>query len=127
MRLHIEDVSWSVDKRSIVSQMNIDAASGEFIGIVGPNGSGKSTLLRCVYRVLKPDAGIITLNNEDVWQGSAKEAARRTAVVIQEVPTEFDFTVHDIVTMGRNPHKGMFDTAPEAMLFYRTRFCLLST
>lgn len=113
MRLHIEDVSWSVDEHKIVSQMNLDASSGEFVGIVGPNGSGKSTLLRCIYRVLRPDAGFIALNDENVWQVSAKEAARRTAVVIQEMPTEFDFTVHDIVTMGRTPHKGMFDTDSE--------------
>lgn len=109
MKLQIEKVSWGVNGTPIIEEVKVDAADGEFVGLVGPNGSGKSTLLRCIYRVLRPNAGFITLGGEDIWNMSVRESARRTAVVIQEMPTEFDFSVREIVSMGRSPHKGMFD------------------
>lgn len=109
LKLFVEDVSWSVEERTIVDGALLEAEPGEFVGLIGPNGSGKSSLLRTIYRVLKPDAGVISLDGEDVWRMDAREAARRTAVVMQERTSEFDFTVHEIVMMGRNPHKGMFE------------------
>lgn len=109
MRVTVADLSWSVEQRKIVDGVLLDVQPGEFVGLLGPNGSGKSTLLRAIYRVLKPDAGLITLDGEDLWQMDARQAAQRTAVVAQERGGEFDFTVHEIVMMGRTPHKGLFD------------------
>ena len=109
MRVKVDHVCWSVDGQEILHKADLDIDLGSFVGLVGPNGSGKSSLLRCIYRVLKPDSGEITLDEENVWRLSAREAALRTAVVLQEYPTEFEFTVEEIVSMGRNPHKGMFD------------------
>ena len=109
MRVKVDHVCWSVDGKKILHDAELNIRLGSFVGLVGPNGSGKSSLLRCIYRVLKPDSGDITLNEESVWRLTAREAARRTAVVLQEYPTEFEFTVEEIVSMGRNPHKGMFD------------------
>ena len=109
MRVRAEGVCWSVDGKRILEDVGLEIAPGSFIGLIGPNGSGKSSLLRCIYRALKPDAGVITVGGQDIWQLSAQEAARRTAVVLQEYPIEFEFTVDEIVAMGRNPHKGMFD------------------
>lgn len=109
MKLQVQNVSWQVDGKAIIQDIRLHADNGEFIGLVGPNGSGKSTLLRCIYRALKPAAGLIRLDGEDIRQMSAKEAARRTAVVLQEAASEFDFTAEEIVAMGRTPHKGLLE------------------
>ncbi|WP_414574895.1 ABC transporter ATP-binding protein [Anabaena sp. CCY 9402-a] len=109
MRLVVENLSCRIEKTPILRDINLEVASGEFVGLIGPNGSGKSSLLRCIYRVLKPDTGRITLNGQDIWQLSPREMAQQTAVVLQETPTEFDFTVEEMVWMGRNPHQGMFE------------------
>jgi len=109
VRLDAGDVSWGVDGHKIVRSVSVEARPGEFVGLIGPNGSGKSSLLRCIYRVLRPDAGLITLDGEDVWRMSAREMGRRSAVVVQESPTDFDFTVREIVAMGRTPHKGLLE------------------
>ena len=53
--------------------------------------------------------GVITLQGEDVWQLKPRQAAQRTAVVMQERSSAFDFTVQEMVMIGRNPHKGLFD------------------
>ncbi|NJK79884.1 MAG: ABC transporter ATP-binding protein [Chloroflexaceae bacterium] len=109
MHLHAEHVSWSVATQHIVDNVTLSAADGEFVGLLGPNGSGKSSLLRTIYRLLKPQAGAILLDDANVWQLSAREVARRMAVVTQEHTGDFDFSVFEMVLMGRNPHKGMFD------------------
>lgn len=84
MRLVIQCVAVEVDGCSIVADAELVEEAGEFVGLVGPNGCGKSTLLRSIYRALRPTAGLITLD-DDLWRLPAKEAARRVAVVAQEV------------------------------------------
>ena len=51
--------------------------NGEFVGLIGPNGSGKSTLLKCIYRILKPNAGQVFLDEEELRAMSIKESARK--------------------------------------------------
>ena len=109
MKLQTENVSWSVEGKKIIDAITLTVAEGEFVGLLGPNGSGKSSLLRTIYRILKPDAGLIELAGANVWQLSARDVAGQMAVVMQERTGEFDFSVHEMVMMGRNPHKGMFD------------------
>ena len=108
-------VHWSIDGHQILEGVSLEVADGETVGVIGPNGSGKSTFLRTVYRVLKPTAGWIRLNDLDVWQLSVRDVARLAAAVLQETPDEFDFVVDDVVAMGRTPHKRPFqrDTADD--------------
>ncbi|MDV2994840.1 MAG: Ferric enterobactin transport ATP-binding protein FepC [Chroococcidiopsis sp. SAG 2025] len=114
MELQVKQASWGIDGNQIVRNITLEVASGEFVGLIGPNGSGKSSLLRCIYRVLTPDAGLITLNGDDIWQLGSRQMAQRTSVVLQETPSEFDFTVEEMVLMGRAPHQRLFDRETEA-------------
>jgi iron complex transport system ATP-binding protein len=115
MRLELEAVSWGVAGARIVREVSLSCAAGSVVGLIGPNGSGKSSLLRCVYRVLQPDAGTVQLDAENVWRLSAQQAARRIGVVLQEHSGEFEFSVREMVLMGRAPHKAWFerDTAED--------------
>ena len=109
MDVDVETLAVDLDGRRIVGPASLAAADGELVGLVGPNGSGKSTLLRAVYRALKPAGGVVRIGPDDVWRLTARESARRTAVLAQENHSEFDFTVGEVVAMGRTPHKGLFD------------------
>lgn len=109
MNLQAENVSWSVAAKQIVDAVSLVVDEGEFVGLIGPNGSGKSSLLRTIYRILQPDSGVIELGGTNVWDVTPSEVARQMAVVMQESTGDFDFSVREIVMMGRNPHKGMFD------------------
>lgn len=108
-QLSVENLSVEIEGKRLVDSVLFDLRPGEFVGLVGPNGSGKSSLLRAIYRVLKPRAGRVLHSGDDVWSLSARDAARRTAVVAQERMGEFDFTVRELVQMGRTPHKGLLD------------------
>lgn len=108
-RIRATGLGWSVDGRRILHNAGLDAGPGELVGLVGPNGSGKSTMLRAIYRTLRPDVGLVSLNDADIWSLPGRQVARRIAAVLQESPQSFDFTVADIVAMGRIPHLGAFD------------------
>ncbi len=116
MKLTLDQVSVELGARRIVRDIDLCVAAGEVVGLIGPNGSGKSTLLRSVYRVLRPVAGRVLLDSDDVWALSARESAIRTGVVVQEAPSDFDFSVIEVIQMGRTPHKGLLarDTAADA-------------
>ncbi|MEV1002185.1 ABC transporter ATP-binding protein [Nonomuraea sp. NPDC050202] len=105
MRLDLRGVSVGVDGHPIVHGADLLVDDGEFVALVGPNGCGKSTLLRTIYRALRPCAGLISVDGEDVHRLPARQAAQRTAVVAQEIPADLDFTVTEIVSMGRTPYR----------------------
>ena len=89
----------------IINNINIHIANKEFVGIIGPNGSGKTTLLRCIYRTLKPSKGEILINDTLMKNFSLRETAKKIAVVSQHNEIGFDFSVMEMVLMGRSPHK----------------------
>ena len=105
MNIKAENINITLEKNNILKDINIEVDNKEVVGIIGPNGSGKSTLLKCIYRILKPNDGAILLDNIDIKDMSVKESSKRLAVLSQHNNYNFDFTVKDIVLMGRSPHK----------------------
>lgn len=109
MKLCISNVSYSYGEKEILKNIQMEIEAGQMTGIIGPNGSGKSTLLKNLYRALKPGSGRITWNGQDIHAMSARQAALKIGVVGQENEVSFDFTVWEIVAMGRNPYKRWFE------------------
>jgi ABC-type cobalamin/Fe3+-siderophores transport system ATPase subunit len=91
-------------RRFSLVDVSFAVAPGEIVGIIGPNSAGKTTLLRLVTRVLTPSAGEVRLDGAPVRRLPAAALARAVAVVPQETPRPFPFTVRDLVLMGRYPH-----------------------
>jgi iron complex transport system ATP-binding protein len=108
MRVELAGLRVTLAGREVVAGVHLVAGPGEIVGIVGPNGSGKSTVLRTVYRHLRPSAGRVLLAERDVLELSAAQAARHVAALPQERGTDFEFTVREVVTMGRTPYKRAF-------------------
>ena len=113
MKLHVEGLSFGYDKENVIEDIRLDVPVGSFIGIVGPNGSCKSTILNCVYGGLNPAKGDILLDGVSTKQLKPKERASILAVVGQENSVPFNFTVREIVAMGRTPHKKLFESDTE--------------
>lgn len=105
MNIKAENINITLEKNNILKDINIEVDNKEVVGIIGPNGSGKSTFLKCIYRVLKPSDGAILLDKVDIKNMTVKESSKRLAVLSQHNNYNFDFTVKDIVLMGRSPHK----------------------
>ncbi|MCR8746351.1 ABC transporter ATP-binding protein [Romboutsia lituseburensis] len=109
MNIKTENIYVKIGNKHILKGIDIDVNKKEFIGIIGPNGSGKSTFLKCIYRNLKPTSGVINLDKIDINKLTVKETAKKISVVSQHNHYNFDFSVEDIVLMGRAPHKKMME------------------
>ncbi|WP_282935188.1 ABC transporter ATP-binding protein [Paenibacillus sp. RC67] len=110
MELKVSDIAVSLSGTDIVKNISLQVGSGKFVGIIGPNGCGKSTLLKSIYKVLKPRKGSVFLDDRDVVKSSPKSIFRKMAVVGQFNDMSFDFTVHEMVMMGRTPHKHLMES-----------------
>ncbi len=102
--LTIDGIDCSYGSVKVLEDIQFAVKSGEFLGLLGPNGSGKTTLLKSISRVLKPQKGVILIDDKDIYNLKTLEVARQLAVVPQDTPVTFDFTSLEIVLMGRNPH-----------------------
>lgn len=113
MKVVATEVTVEVDGHVILEDVSITGESGTVTALVGPNGSGKSTLLRAVYRAVRPSLGAVYIGKNDIWKTTVKTVAKQRAVVTQHQGDGIDFTVREIVTMGRSPHKGYFEADNE--------------
>lgn len=81
---------------------------GEFTAIIGPNGCGKSTVLKALGRTLKPMAGKILLDGEELGNLRAKQVAQRIGILPQHPITPESMRVKDLVARGRHPYHSLF-------------------
>jgi iron complex transport system ATP-binding protein len=109
MTLELTGISVDIGGRRIVNDVNVLVPDGSFVGLLGPNGSGKSTILKTLYRVNHPVEGQVLLDGHDLLAMRPRQVARRMAVLAQDTTVEFDFTVLEMVMIGRTPHKRSFD------------------
>lgn len=89
--------------------VTMEVPANGFVGILGPNGSGKTTLLRVLAGLLRPAGGRVLLDGQELGRTSRQALARRMAVVPQETHLAFDYTVLEVVLMGRYPHLGALE------------------
>jgi iron complex transport system ATP-binding protein len=87
----------------VLNDVSFDIEPGKFLAILGNNGVGKSTLLKCFNHILKPDAGEVLLDGQNLLKMSGREVAKQVAFVSQSVPST-QMTVHDVVMLGRRPY-----------------------
>lgn len=106
--LELQNVSYSVDDVQILKNISCVFSEG-FISVVGPNGAGKTTLLRLISGYLRPGAGRVCLDGADISDIDIKTRAKKMALVPQSFAMDYDFTVRELVLMGRNPHKKFFE------------------
>ncbi|MBD1580834.1 ABC transporter ATP-binding protein [Pseudoalteromonas sp. S16_S37] len=106
--LTVDSLSFRVSQTNILSGVTFELKAGQFVGLLGPNGAGKSSLLRCIYRYCVPSDGRIMLFGRSINAYSRQEYAKHVAVVLQEVPEQFNLAVFDVIAMGLTPHKPLF-------------------
>ncbi len=110
----MDDVTVSLGGVSVLSGVSLAVESGTFLGLIGPNGAGKTTLLRTVNGILAPNSGLVSVAGEEVHALSSGAASRLVATVPQDTTLSFDFSVRDVVEMGRHPHRDRLGRDPAA-------------
>jgi len=108
MDITVEGLRFSYNGKPVLQEISLSIQKGEILAIIGPNGSGKTTLLKNISGVLTPDEGAVYLDMKRVTDLSTRDIARHLTAVEQEREVGFDFTVREIVAMGRIPYQGRF-------------------
>ena len=112
--LHVADVSFDYPKGPlagppVLDHVSIEIPRGVVVGVIGPNGSGKTTLLRLLSGTRRPTSGQVLIENVPLGHLTRRAVAQRLAVVPQETQLAFDYTVLEMVLMGRHPHLKLFE------------------
>ncbi len=108
--LTLHDAGVERDGRWLVRHVSLELEPGCFTGLIGPNGAGKSTALRMLAGLWRPSEGSAELDGKDLWEYPRRELARRMSFVPQGERIQFGFSVRDVVSMGRHPHLGRFES-----------------
>ena len=106
--LRAEGVSFGYEGGFSLQDATVAVSPGSLTGLLGPNGCGKTTLLRLLCGVLRPQNGRVLLSDRDIESMARRDLARHVAVVPQETHPAFDYSVLEMVLMGRHPHLGAF-------------------
>ncbi|MDE6135036.1 MAG: ABC transporter ATP-binding protein [Muribaculaceae bacterium] len=93
----------------MVSDISFELCEGSFTTLIGANGAGKSTLLRTLSGVQAPLGGVLSYKGRDIRHLSRRECARFVTMVSTERRGGAAFTVRETVSLGRNPHAGLFE------------------
>lgn len=109
-RIEISKLFWHPDKKNqpVLNNINEVLGEGEFYGIMGPNGAGKTSVVRQLLRLQRNDGGSVLFDGEDINDMSRGEMALKMSFLPQNIVSNVDFTVFDVVAMGREPHRKSF-------------------
>lgn len=102
MSIEVRNLSFSYGSRQVLHDISFSVEKGEFLSILGPNGVGKSTLFRCILGLLSGYTGTVMVDGVDARSFSVREAAKHIAYIPQSSRPIFNYSVFDIVLMGRS-------------------------
>ena len=102
--IKIKGLNYTIGEKEILKDISLSFEQGKAYSIVGPNGAGKSTLLRHIMGIIKPSKKTIFYKGKDITSFTTKEYAQKVSYVFQENPRNMDFTVEEILKMGRYMH-----------------------
>ncbi len=113
--IEVKGLSFGYDS-PLLQGVTLNIEKGKFYGFIGPNGSGKSTLLKLIARQItdKTAARLIYINGDKQSDIPQKQLAKQLSIVNQNNSYLFDFTLEDIVLMGRLPHAPRFGNVSAA-------------
>ena len=101
---HTQDLSVGYDGRALIHDINIQVEKGKIVALIGPNGAGKSTILKSITRHLAKICGQVYIDRQEIYAWSARELAKRVAVVLTDRIHPELMTCGEVVAMGRYPY-----------------------
>jgi len=103
--LEVDNLKAGYENNFVIKNFCFSIEKGEFICILGRNGSGKSTLIKALQGLLRTISGKITIDGTNLFSLTQRQIARKIAYVPQMFNLAFEFSVNEIVYMGRYAHQ----------------------
>lgn len=103
MILNVQGLHFSYPSRPVLRDAGFSVEQGEIVAIMGTNGTGKTTLLKCINRILKPDSGVVWVDNQFVDSLNRNALAQKIGYVEQQ-RSGSRASVFNTVLLGRKPY-----------------------
>lgn len=103
--LQVNDLSWTIARRPILSNIEFELNRGQCLAIVGPNGAGKSSLLRLMAGLQPMQQGLIRVFGNNIVNMNLRQIGKQVAFLSQSQPVVAGVALFDVVRMGLTPHK----------------------
>lgn len=100
----IKNVFKSYNKKPVIEDVSLTIPKGKITSFIGPNGAGKSTLISMISRLIAKDAGLITIDGEDITEQNDRELARKISILKQSNTMNVKLTVRELISFGRFPY-----------------------
>lgn len=113
--LSVTELSYSLNNRQILTDINFEIQPGELVGIIGPNGAGKSTLLKCLIDFLPASSGAIRYRNKSLSQLTHQQRALNVAYMAQHPETSFPFSAQEVITLGAENRRQNSPLSPQQL------------
>ncbi len=106
-KINTNKLIWQPDKNKmpILNEISLSLVEGSFYGIIGPNGAGKTSLAKTLLGFVDNSKGNVYLDEEEIHSYKRKEIAKKISFLPQTINGNVDFTVYEIVAMGREPYR----------------------
>ncbi len=111
--LRAEHLSFRIGQQTLIDDVSLTLAPGEFTMVLGPNGAGKSTLLKLLTGTETPQQGRVYYGDQLLTSIPLATLARQKAVLSQLLSLPFDLSVTDVVMMGRYPYFNLTPTTQD--------------
>lgn len=109
-QISAENIVWQPSKKKapVLDHIDLELKEGCFYGILGPNGAGKTSLVRQLLRLKDSTSGTVSLDDTDIRAIKRNDIAKKLAFLPQIINSSVDFTVQEVVAMGREPYRKNF-------------------
>lgn len=106
----VKNLHFGYKNHKVLDGVDFTLFSGEVISLLGPNGCGKSTFIRLLLSLIKAQKGSISLIDKPIDKYSHKDIASLIAYIPQYHNVPFNYSVLEMVLMGRISKLGFFGT-----------------
>lgn len=111
--LAVNQITVKHHQKILINNISLTFERGKLYGLIGHNGSGKSTLIKALAGENTPSHGQVLIDNEPLANLSARQLARQLAYLPQKLPDATNFTVSELVMLGRYPHQKWLQSASD--------------
>lgn len=105
--LELENITVRYGDHTVVDNLSLTLHEGQWLMLAGPNGAGKSSLIGAVSQAV-PSRGVMRLDGQDLRRMKPAHVARKIGVLAQKNSVGYDYTVEEIVSLGRYAHASGF-------------------
>ena len=102
--IQIQNLNKSIQKKSILKDINVNIEKGKITSLIGPNGAGKSTLLSAITKLMSIDSGTVKIEDKEMSFYRTDELAQKISILKQTNHTDMNITVEQLVNFGRFPY-----------------------